>query len=321
MKKFIRIFVVFLFVSLPGYFVLVYTVRSVFPKDYAYLINVPYVPLGYGHLKTRIDDIKNYTEIDALVIGSSHAYRGYDPRIFKREGLTIFNLGSSSQSPIQSYYLLKKYIEELDPKLVIIEVFPETFTSDGIESTIDLTSNCPLDMELMQMTFSFRNIKPFNAMVYRIIDQEVLNHNYYESKTVQLDRYISGGYVEREMGHSKPYVIPDSIDLDLDENQLIAFEKSLDLLKDKGIRVILVQAPVTKKLYNAFREEESFNELMSGYGEYYNFNEIELLQDSILYYDSNHLNQNGVEEFNEMLLDTLIEKFHSSYSESKFDSE
>lgn len=311
MKKFIQIFVLFLFIALPGYFILVYAVRSVIPKNYAYQVNVPYVPIGYGHLKTRIHDIKNHSDVDAVVLGSSHAYRGYDPRMFKQEGLTMFNLGSSAQSPIQSLYLLEKYGEELNPKMVIIEVFPETFTSDGVESAIDLISNCPLDFDLIRMSLSFRNIKPFNAMIYRIIDQEILNRDYHEATVVEFDRYIPGGFVEREMGHTIPYVIPDSIHIELDDSQLQAFEESLDLLKKKDIPVVLVQAPVTKKLYDAFRGKDIYDKLMSQYGQYYNFNEIEMLQDSALYYDSNHLNQIGVVTFNEMLLDTLLmNKFH-----------
>lgn len=296
---------VFMLVSLLGYFVLVYAVQSAFPKNYAYLINVPYVPAGYGHLKTRIDDIKNYSDIDILVIGSSHAYRGFDPRIFKQNNLSIFNLGSSAQSPIQSYYFLKEYTQQLKPKLVIIEVYPETFTSDGIESAIDLISNCPNSIQLTQMALTFKNVKPFNALLCRIVDQGILNHSYAENKTIGLDSYVSGGYVERELGKDKKYSIPDSFDLHLNESQLKAFEKSINLLKEKNIPVILVQAPVTQKLYNSFREIDSFNKLMSSYGKYYNFNEMESLQDSVLFYDADHLNQHGVEKFNRILLDTL----------------
>lgn len=306
MKRFLRISVVFMFVSLVGYFILVYAMRSVFPKNYAYLINVPYVPAGYGHLKTRLDDIKNYTDVDILVIGSSHAYRGFDPRIFKENDLSMFNLGSSAQSPIQSHYFLKEYIHQLKPKMVIIEVYPETFTSDGIESAIDLISNCPYNMQLTQMALTFKNVKPFNALLCRIVDQGILNHSYTEDKAIGLDSYVSGGYVEREMGNIKKYNIPDSFDLDLNENQLKAFEESINLLKEKKIPVILVQAPVTQKLYNSFREKDSFNTLMSSYGKYYNFNEIESLQDSVLFYDADHLNQHGVEKFNKMLLDTVV---------------
>lgn len=305
MKRFLKISVVFILVSLGGYFILVYAMQSAFPKNYAYLINVPYVPAGYGHLKTRIDDIKNYTDVDVLVVGSSHAYRGFDPRIFKENDLSMFNLGSSAQSPIQSYYFLKEYTQQLKPKLVIIEVYPETFTSDGIESAIDLISNCPNNMQLTQMALTFKNVKPFNALLCRIVDQEILNHSYNEDITMDLDSYVSGGYVEREIGNTKTYIIPDSFDLHLNENQLKAFEESINLLNERKIPVILVQAPVTQKLYNSFREKDSFNKLMSSYGKYYNFNEIESLQDSVLFYDADHLNQDGVEKFNRILLDTL----------------
>lgn len=308
MKRFLKISVVFTIVAMMGYFVLVFVTRSFFPSNYAYLVNVPYVPSGQGHLKARIDDIQQFSDIDILVIGSSHAYRGFDPRLFEAHGYSMFNLGSSAQSPIQSYYFLQKYIDQLNPKLVIIEVFPKTFSSDGIESGVDLISNCPMDIQLTEMALGFTNIKPFNSLLYRIADQGVLNHTYPQEHNAGLDHYVSGGYVERQAGNQKSYTIPDSISLKLDKKQLKAFEKTINLLKNKNISFVLVQAPVTKELYHSFRETEPFNKLMSSYGMYYNFNEIELLQDSVLFYDSDHLNQRGTEKFNKILFDTLSDE-------------
>src|SRR5262245_26702081 len=39
---------------------------------------------------------------DVLVLGSSHAYRGYDPEHFAKRGLRMFNLGSTAQTPMNS---------------------------------------------------------------------------------------------------------------------------------------------------------------------------------------------------------------------------
>jgi len=44
---------------------------------------------------------------------------------------------------------------------------------------------------------------------------------------------------------------------------------------------------------------------MSTYSVYYNFNELITLSDSVHFYDSHHLNQSGVDVFNNALLDLL----------------
>ena len=46
---------------------------------------------------------------------------------------------------------------------------------------------------------------------------------------------------------------------------------------------------------------------MGMYSEYYNFNEILTLNDSLSFYDYDHLNQNGVELFNKKLIELLDE--------------
>jgi hypothetical protein len=47
---------------------------------------------------------------------------------------------------------------------------------------------------------------------------------------------------------------------------------------------------------------------MSSYSTYYNFNEKMTLNDSLHFYDANHLNQNGVELFNEKLIELLNQR-------------
>lgn len=48
---------------------------------------------------------------------------------------------------------------------------------------------------------------------------------------------------------------------------------------------------------------------MSKYSSYYNFNERLILNDSLHFYDSNHLNQNGVELFNEELIKMVNQEY------------
>ena len=114
-------------------------------------------PLGsYGHLNSRVKDIKNHSDVDVLFLGSSHAYRGFDPRIFKKHGITSFNLGSSSQTPIQTEILLNRYLNSLNPKLVVYEVYPGFLRNDGVESALDLIANDKIDFLTIKMSLNLK---------------------------------------------------------------------------------------------------------------------------------------------------------------------
>ena len=117
--------------------------------------------------------------------------------------------------------------------------------------------------------------------------------------------YIPGGFVERKMEYFKHlnYSATKWIYI---QKQFVSFEKICTLLKNENIPFILIYAPVTPSLYKSYTNQKEFDEKMSGYGNYYNFNEIIHLDDSLYFYDSHHLNQQGVEIFNKKLIETAF---------------
>ncbi len=54
-------------------------------------------------------------------------------------GLKSYNLGSTSQSPINSYVLLKDIVSRT--KAVVLEVYPITVSTKGLESYLDFISS------------------------------------------------------------------------------------------------------------------------------------------------------------------------------------
>jgi len=267
-----------------------------------------YYQLGaLGHMNTRLKEIKNFTDIDILFLGSSHAYRGFDPRVFKSAGLSTFNLGSSSQTPIQTRLLLKRYLIQLAPKLIIYETTPGAFPADGVESALDIIANDKNDIYSLLMTLKLNHIRIYNNFVYGVMrDLFGLNDSYKEPLNKNSDTYITGGYVEKEMRHYKVKSHKNRT-WSFNDNQLSEFEAIVTMIRDANIDLILVQAPVTPSLYSSFQDNISFDSTMSGYSTYYNFNEILQLDDSFHFFDSNHLNQNGVDVFNNKLIDVLQE--------------
>jgi len=308
MKRFLKNIGVFIIVAIIGYLITVFLVRIVLPNKYAFVTNVPYVPAGAGHLQSRLADVKNFSNVDFLILGSSHAYRGFDPRIFDEYGYSMFNLGSSAQTPMQSNYLLRKYFNQLKPSKVIIEVYPKTFMSDGVESSTDLISNGSPTFKLFETCVSHANIKTVNTFIYSFADRKLLGNKYDQPKRIGDEEYISGGYVATDPDFQKEYEIPDSMAIDMKPYQLKALNKMLMFLKANETPYILVQAPINKEMYQCFRKTEEFDQKMASFGSYYNYNEIRELQDPSLYYDRDHLNQKGVEHFNRALLDSIDKK-------------
>lgn len=265
--------------------------------------NIVYKQQG-GHMYTRLNEIVDYSNVDVLFIGSSHAYRGFDTRLFDEVGISSFNLGSSSQAPVQSHLLLKKYLYKVKPKTIVFEVSPLTFSSDGLESSLDIISNSKIDLYSIGMLFQVNHIKLYNTFLYAAV-QQLLHRNtdFVEDRIIGKDTYISAGYVQRnenEFQSRKP------IDKSIKAEQMAAFKKIVRRIKSKGIKLVLVQSPFTQIEYNSYSDNKGFDEEMRAHSIYHNFNEMITLNDSVHFYDPNHLNQKGVEVFNKKLIELLL---------------
>ena len=257
---------------------------------------------------TRLNEVKNVSDIDILFVGSSHAYRGFDTRIFGSNGMIAFNLGTSAQTPLQTKFLLERYLDEVAPKNVIFQVSPFIFSIDGVESTVDILSNDFVDNNSLALTLKMKDINVLNAVIYSTYEDIFhKKSNYKERLKIKSHSYISGGYVENNTlnFNSNQSIITD---FSFKEGQLSAFDDMIKMVKNKGINYYLIYTPITKPLYTSISKSTDFEVLMNKYGNYYNYNEI-LSLDSTFFYDRHHLNKKGVKVFNEkVILDLKLSK-------------
>jgi hypothetical protein len=258
-----------------------------------------------GFTRKRLNEAKEVKNVDLIVVGSSHAYRGYDPRIFKKAGITTFNLGSTSQSPLQTQYLVSKYIKNLNPKFAIIDIYPILFSVDGMESQIDLISSGLMDREIVKMSFDMNNIALYNSLIFGAFNS-IFHLRQQKKSDNKGDTYIPGGYVQsyKSLKFKKTRFTQK---ITISAIQLKAFKKTLEYLKTNNIKYVIVQAPFSRSNYDSYTNNEEIDNLFSGLGEYYNFNKILNLPDS-MYYDDSHLNQFGVNIYNKKLLEILRSK-------------
>tara|TARA_B110001452_G_scaffold260197_1_gene257435 strand:+ start:1744 stop:2640 length:897 start_codon:yes stop_codon:yes gene_type:complete len=267
--------------------------------------NLKYRIGSYGHMYSRLSEIKNYSNVDVLFLGSSHAYRGFDTRIFSENGYNTFNLGSSSQTPTQTKVLVNRYLDFLSPATVIYEVYPPPFTKDGVESSLDIIANDINDLHSLKMAIKINNIKTYNTLLYGVISDLLrLNSSFVEKKIKGNDKYVSGGFVEKKI-HFYQSTEFEKKEISLLEYQLESFSEIVQMIKERGIKLVLVYAPIPKVNYDSYLNTNYFDSVMQEYSTYYNFNEITSLNDSLHFYDSHHLNQNGVNIFNDKLIEIL----------------
>lgn len=295
-----------MFIPFAGLFYLLATFLWGYGLPMEYKPNINYKIGSIGHMNSRLSEVGNYSDVDILFLGSSHAYRGFDTRIFSDHGYHTFNLGSSSQTPIQTKILLERYLDKLNPKMVIYEMYPETFMIDGVESTLDLIANDRIDKLTLGMVLKINNIKTYNTLLYALVHNALrLNEAFEEPRQKEGDIYIQGGFVEKEEGYDLPVEQYEKKKIILDEGQVAVFSDIVHELKTRNIEVILVYAPIPHSNYDRYLGNEYYDSIMKGYSAYYNFNGIEALTDSLNFYDSHHLNQNGVKLFNNKLLNVL----------------
>ena len=120
---------------------------------------------GYTYVSFRqFDRAKKY---DVLLLGSSHAYRGYDPAIFKEYGYSMFNLGTNSQGNMVSYVIAKNYIHKSNCKTVILDVYDRVFVTTRMESLSDVVQNVNSVEAAVDLCLASRDIRLANMLTMR----------------------------------------------------------------------------------------------------------------------------------------------------------
>jgi len=302
MKKFILDILLFIISAVIVYSVIIVAWKEFGPKEHTK--NIPHYIKSSGFTYTRMQEVKKTNDIDLLILGSSHAYRNFNTSFFDRLNLSSFNLGSSSQTHIQTNLLLNRYLHLLNPKIALYEVYPFTMTADGVESSLDLIANDANDLQSLKMAINTRNIKVVNSFIYSVYNQYFQEKEDEELVKKSGDKYIQGGFVESKEKEYSATKYEEQEWHYLDQ-QINYFKKNVSLLKENGVEVIFIYAPITRNRYNSYTNHDEFFELIKKQGDFINFNDLSIWEDSLHFNDSHHLNSKGREVFNSILVDSL----------------
>jgi hypothetical protein len=285
---------------------------------------------AWGQSLRRFREIQNIHGLDILFVGSSTAYRGYDPRFFKAEGYSSFNMGSTCQTPMNTYFLLKYYLPKIKPKVILFDLDPRTMSLDGYESTLDLLRNTPLSWELLEMSLATGNPHAVTNFIWSFIRDQERPLTKFNQLYIPGETYIPGGYVEtgkvREMNVPEETHNPDGYvetsmllekDLegkigndDLLKNQLNYCSKIIALAKSLDINIVEVIPPLSKDFMQTIADYTAIvNSLRLTADKYkvvfIDSNSLVSLDPINDYKDIYHLNKRGVLKYNETLYDIL----------------
>ena len=253
-------------------------------------------------------DIQKVKEIDILLIGSSHAYRSFDVRLLKKSGYKVFILGTTSQSPLDSKLLLNYFIDSLTPKIVILEAFPLLFSKNhgNIESKVSIIANLVDNKLLFKLIPKniLKDMKILNTTIVTYITNKFFKIDYFKKATID-ELYIQNGYITLNKLKYNTVIKKNRNYLNIDKEKLNEVAEIKNLLNNRGIKLLILQMPITNNFYSTFDSLEVFDNLISKNNKYYNFNLKLKLSDSSDFFDLHHLNQNGVLKTNQYLINIL----------------
>lgn len=262
------------------------------------------VILEGGQTKLMFDDLEKFESHynTVFVIGSSHAYRGYDPRIFKVAGIELFNMGTSGQNIKDSYTLIKANRSKIHR--LIVDIYPGVLQHVTEESTLMLIQNANETRIAFEILENNITINSINNMACRLFDMnpkpQFFEENYIYNGYVETDTYFKSGsnetYGEFLQGENFNYL--DSI---------------LNFATRNKMQICIASHPL--KWNNSYRKyyENSYliqvQKILSKYPDtpFFDFTLNHSNNDS-LFSDANHLNQRGVNYYNKALLQKLKSK-------------
>ncbi len=236
-----------------------------------------------------------------VIIGSSHAYRGYDPFVFTARGHAAYNLGSSAQTPLNTFYLIKEFLDSTNCRLLVLDIYEGVMLNDGLESTSDLTQNQPSDAAALGMAWSMRDLRALNMMALRMLSDR--SEPFYSNPS-----YAGLGFCRH----------PDSVGTEapapkVDQRPFIArqsqfFAECIRLCRERGIPVVVAShyARRNRRGIAHTKLTQLVDSTLQGTGiPYLDFTEMPGIDDRNWFADHNHLNAAGARIFTEQLVDTL----------------
>ena len=260
-----------------------------------------------GDTYKKMHEFDFSSNFNVLVLGNSHAYRGYDPRLFRKFGLEMYNLGSSAQSVVNTFFVAKHLIPKEFDGTILIELYPGSLETDGAESTLDIITNSKSNSLAFDVLINAPSISGGNLFVLRYFNK------YFGGAMYDKEGYVENGYVMKT----------DSVKIDSfryeeylmnynpQKENIQYLEQLILYLKKRRIKFLLVTHPLPKELLreNLYPFLKTVNDIAEKHKiEYWDYSYNHELSAKYHFYDMHHLNQSGVNIYNNIICERLAKK-------------
>jgi hypothetical protein len=238
---------------------------------------------------------------DVLVMGSSHAYRGYDPREFEKQNLQLFAAGSGFQNTLATYILSKDVFHPAKNSLVIIDLFDQTFVGDGVGCYSRVIENAGSDKAAFEFVWRKPDIRTLNAFSCRMFSKNA------PVEVGDEPGYLMNGYCPKQDTMSVlPHDMLQEDEIKFNKQFRHYLHKLVMKLKQDEVKMVFVSHPQPKTAFNENYHTQFINfiqpVIQNGGIPYLDYNSNHSLLNTVHFADANHLNQAGVTLWNEQLL-------------------
>ncbi len=273
------------------------------------------LPNNYTHKKQLLE--AKASEIETLILGSSHTYLGINPEYLENEA---FNLASTAQTLYFDKFLVEKYLDQL-PQLKRV-IVPVSYSSLGTESYLN-----PGDYNRSYHFAHFYGSQAFVGMlelrrlslvslfsIKKAVDRSI---DYYTGQDSLVEFAPNGWYptdVQRDLkqnGIDAGTFHDAYYDSSLFGTNLGYLEDMLARCRERQVEVIFLSMPMHPHYLKVVKQAryEAMVTKMDSFAAaqavtYLNFTEDSRFADAD-FFDSNHLRTQGAEKFTKMLTDSL----------------
>lgn len=260
--------------------------------------------------------------LDVINIGSSHVLCSINPlEMYRRKGITAYNLADGSQPVWFSYYYLKEALKSQSPQVVLLDVYMLYQLDDSafIEKT---------QMNILQMKPSLNKLEAIESNEVSDKDRwgifwgfpkiharyrELGVEKYYEAVSENMMGY---SYLPSSDPKNNEEVLDATMVtevLPVSEKAEYYLRKSIELCKTEGIEIVLVNSPWAGITYDAACRYNYVQEIADEYEidfldgtEIYKEIGINYLEDNA---EGEHLCYTGSLKWTDYLLEYLTERY------------
>lgn len=248
----------------------------------------------------RVNYAIDSAKADCFVVGSSRATHHYDSDIISRAtGFSFYNSGSEGRGIVYSAAVVSASVHRYRPKLVIIDIRPNEFTTSGEE---DLSALLPYYQNKFVMPYinyasDFQEIKllskiyPYNSLLTTIIAGK--------SNRVDANTFDKRGYIPMYGLIKNKEIASYKGDKDkIDAGKVRFFTELLDHLEKEKISSLIVLSPLYYKYTGGTTVgvcKKTISKLK--YSKFVDFSNRPEFNDPTKFDDELHLNNHGAELF------------------------